>query len=121
MTKILLIDDEADFRTVLQREFAELGYQALVAPDGVRGLQLVMDAPVDIILLDLNMPYRDGMETLRLIRAVRPEAKVIILTALMDQAAQTEARRLGVDEIMFKPVSMKDLIAAVQTAAGSAA
>ncbi|MBI3361146.1 MAG: response regulator [Chloroflexi bacterium] len=105
MSKILLIDDETDFRDVLQREFADLGYQALVAPDGVRGLQMVMDAPIDVVVLDLNMPHRDGMETLRLIRAVKPEARVIVLTALMDDAAQVEARQLGVTDIMFKPVS----------------
>jgi len=121
MSTLLIVEDNADFRTVFQRRFEQLGYHVLTAPDGVRGLQVVMDAPLDLIILDLNMPYRDGLETLRLIRSVKPKMKVMIVTAVMEEAAQVEARKLGVYEIVFKPVGIKDLAAAVSRALGQAA
>src|SRR5947207_943393 len=109
MPKILLMDDDADFRAIFQRKFTELGHEVSTAADGVRGLQMVMDAPVDLILLDLNMPHRGGVETLRLIRSVNAEVPVIILTGLLDEAAQTQIKEWSVKEVVFKPVRIRDL------------
>ncbi len=120
MSTLLMVEDNTDFRTVFQRRFEQMGYKVLTAPDGVRGLQVVMDTPLDLIVLDLSMPYRDGLETLRLIRTVKPNLKVMIVTAMMDDPAQVEARRLGVTEIILKPVGINDLAAAVGRALGQA-
>ena len=114
MAKILLIDDDADFRIVLKQELADLGHEVFGAPDGVYGFQSVLDRPIDLILLDWNMPHRGGLETLRLVRTVQPDVKVMIVTALIDDAARSAARQLGVKDVIFKPVSIKDLLAAVQ-------
>jgi DNA-binding response OmpR family regulator len=118
MPSLLLIEDDADFRTIFQKRFEQLGYKVLAAPDGVRGFQVTLDAPLDLVVLDLKMPYRDGLETLRLIRSVKPDMKVLIVTAVMDDPMQAEARRLGVADIVFKPVGLKDLAAAVSRALG---
>ena len=121
MSTLLIVEDNADFRTVFQRRFEQLGYRVLTAPDGVRGLQVAMDAPLDLVILDLNMPYRSGLDTLRLIRSVKPDLRVMIVTAVMDEPVEVEARKLGVSEIIFKPVGIKDLAAAVSRALGQAA
>jgi len=118
MTTILLVDDDADFRTVLDQELTDQGYQVIGAPNGVWGFQTVLDMDVDVVLLDWNMPHRSGLETLRLIRTVKPDAKVIVVTALMDDASRNAARQLGISEVIFKPISIKDLLAAVQRALG---
>ena len=118
MTTILLVDDDADFRTVLDQELTDQGYQVIGAPNGVWGFQTVLDMDVDVVLLDWNMPHRSGLETLRLIRTVKPDAKVIVVTALMDDASRNAARQLGVSEIIFKPISIKGLLAAIQRALG---
>jgi len=110
MTKILLVDDDPDFRAILKKSLTSKGYEVVTAGDGVRGLQAVMDLPLDLILLDLHMPHRDGLETLRLIRAVQAQAKIMILTGYMSEAEQTEARKWGVSDVMLKPISMKLLI-----------
>lgn len=120
MPKILLIDDDADFRSIFQRKFTELGNEVLTAPDGVRGLQVVMDATPDLVLLDLNMPHRGGIETLGLIRSVSLEVPVIILTGLLDEGAQAQIKAWAVKEVVFKPVRIKDLVIAVQKALGMA-
>lgn len=121
MSTLLIVEDNADFRTVFQRRFEQLGYRVLTAPDGVRGLQVAMDAPLDLVILDVNMPYRSGLDTLRLIRSVKPDLRVMIVTAVMDEPVEVEARKLGVSEIIFKPVGIQDLAAAVSRALGQAA
>ena len=118
MTTILLVDDDADFRTVLDQELTDQGYRVIDAPNGVWGFQTILDRAVDLVLLDWNMPHRSGLETLRLIRTVQPDAKVIVVTALMDDASRNAARQLGISEVIFKPISIKDLLAAVQRALG---
>ena len=120
MSKILLIDDDADFRLIFERKFTGLGHEVLSAADGVRGVQVVMDTPVDLILLDLNMPHRGGVETLRLIRSVSLEVPVIILTGLLDEAAQAQLKEWSVKNVVFKPVRIKDLVVTVQKALGMA-
>ncbi len=110
MTKILLVDDDPDFRAILKKTLTAKGYEVVTAGDGVRGLQAVMDVPLDLILLDLHMPHRDGLETLRLIRAVQAQSKIMILTGYMSEAEQVEARKWGVSDVMLKPISMKLLI-----------
>jgi len=119
MQTILLIDDNTDFRFVFQRKFAGLGYNALVAPDGVQGFQLAVDNPVDLILLDLNMPNRNGLETLRLIRSRPLTVKVVILTGILDQTIQAEIDRLGVTEIVYKPIGMRELTEIVTRSLGA--
>lgn len=119
MTCLLLVDDNADFRVVFQRKFVELGYRVLAAPDGVRGLQAVLDEPVDLIVLDLRMPYRDGLETLRLIRSVRPAVPVVILSALVEPGTEAQVRELGVAEVLLKPISIRDLAGVIQRALGA--
>ncbi len=113
---LLIIDDNPDFRTIFQRKFSGLGYTVLGAPDGVRGLQLMLDNQPDLVLLDLNMPVRGGLETLRLLRSVQLQTKVILLTGFIDEADRLAAQALNVTDIILKPVSMKDLTEAIQTA-----
>jgi CheY-like chemotaxis protein len=111
---ILLVDDNADFRIIFQRKFTDLGYEVLTAPDGVRGLQLVLNASPDLVLLDMSMPHRGGLETLRLIRSVQPQAKVILLTGYIEDDARLEAQELGVSDVILKPVSIKDLAQSIE-------
>ena len=118
MHSVLLVDDNADFRLVFQRKFADLGYQVLTAGDGVRGLQAVMEQPVDVILLDWNLPHRNGLETLRLIRSMNTEVPVVVITAYMDEAALEDARHLGISEVLYKPMGIKTLAHAVRKVLG---
>jgi two-component system, NtrC family, nitrogen regulation response regulator NtrX len=120
MSKILLIDDDADFRLLFERKFTDLGHEVFTAADGVRGLQIVMDTPVDLILLDLNMPHRGGVETLRFIRSVNPNVPVIILTGLMDEAAQAQIKDWSVKNIIYKPIRIRELATTVEKALGIA-
>jgi DNA-binding response OmpR family regulator len=118
MHSVLLIDDNSDFRLIFQRKFSDLGYQVFVAADGIRGLQVVMEQAVDVVLLDWNMPHRNGLETLTLIRTVKADLPVVIITALIDDTEVLEARELGVSDILYKPMGIKALGHAVRRVLG---
>jgi CheY-like chemotaxis protein len=122
MSTILVIDDDAASRSLIERKFVPLGHEVVAAPDGVQGVDIVRARPVDLILLDLRMPVQDGLETLRLIWDVRPGANVIIVTAYFDDAAFAAALpgalERGVKAILHKPVSIRELSSVVQRVLG---
>lgn len=110
MPRILMIDDDMEFRLVLKDALTHEGYEVLAAADGVRGLQLVLERLPDLILLDVRMPNRDGLETLRLIRVVQPEARVIIMSGALTEEQRTEAQRWGVTRFLKKPAGAQELL-----------
>ncbi len=116
---VLVIDDNADSRLLLERQLTHSGYRVLSAPDGVRGLQVVLEVPLDLIVLDMNMPHRDGLETLKLIRALGCVTSVIVLTAGLNPVTRREMLELDVTDILIKPAGMKQLLAAAQEAAAA--
>jgi len=117
---VLVIEDNSDFRTLVRRKLISQGYRVLTAQDGVRGLQIMMNTNVDLVTLDLNMPHRGGIETLRLIRTMYVKVKVLIISAAVDEKARQEAHSLGVNGIVTKPVNLKELMGIVERALQSA-
>ncbi|HEY6261914.1 MAG TPA: response regulator [Nitrospiraceae bacterium] len=107
MAKILIIDDEPDFRTFTDMVLKRLGYDVSLADNGWSGLELYRREHPDIILLDLKMPEMDGIEVLKQIRKVDRKQPVIVLTG--DRSPQTErqVRALGVSEFLVKDSSSR--------------
>ena len=107
MAKILIIDDEPDFRTFTDMVLKRLGYDVSLADNGWSGLELYRREHPDIILLDLKMPEMDGIEVLKQIRTVDRKQPVIVLTG--DRSPQTErqVRALGVSEFLVKDSSSR--------------
>ena len=120
MGNLLIVDDNADFRLMLQQKFTSLGHKVYGVGDGVRGVQAVMEHPIDLVLLDMSMPHRGGVETLKLIRSFNAKIKVFIVSALVEEPQQKELLALGVSAILLKPISMKDLVEKVQNVLGGA-
>ena len=107
MAKILIVDDEPDFRTFTEMVLKRLGYDVSLADNGWSGLELYRREHPDVILLDLKMPEMDGMEVLKQIRTVDSKQPVIVLTG--DRSPQTErqVRALGVSEFLVKDSSSR--------------
>ena len=107
MAKVLIIDDEPDFRTFTDLLLKRLGYDVSLADNGWSGLELYRREHPDVILLDLNMPEMDGVEVLKQIRTVDSKQAVIVLTG--DRRPQTErqVRALGVSEFLVKDSSSR--------------
>jgi len=111
--KILVIDDEPDFRTLTDIQLKRLGYDVSLADNGWNGLELYRKEHPDVILLDVNMPGMDGIEVLKQIRTVDSKQPVIIMTGIRSPQTERKMRALGVSEFLIKDSSMRLLQDAV--------
>jgi DNA-binding response OmpR family regulator len=112
--RILIVEDDAAIRQGIVDALQFEGYATLEAADGNKGLQMAVTVECDLILLDLVLPGKDGLEILREVRATRPTLPVIVLTARGEEADRVEGLRLGADDYVVKPFSVRELLARVQ-------
>lgn len=112
--RILVIEDDAAIRRGLVDALQFAGYESMQAADGETGLQMAVKVDADLILLDLVLPKRDGLEILREVRALRPTLPVIVLTARGDEGDRVKGLRLGADDYVVKPFSVSELLARVE-------
>jgi DNA-binding response OmpR family regulator len=112
--RILTIEDDAAIRRGIVDALAFAGYRPLEAADGIVGLDLATTQTYELLLLDLALPGRSGMEILRELRSSRPTQPVIILSARGEEADRVAGLRLGADDYVVKPFSVKELLARVE-------
>lgn len=110
---ILVVEDEADLAFLLRRNLEAEGYVVDVAGDGDVAAGLIAHGRYQLVLLDLMLPRRSGLELLKMIRAQDQPAPVIILTARASVTERVEGLRLGADDYLGKPFDMTELIARV--------
>lgn len=111
--RILVIDDDAEIRSILADAFTRSGYAVVAAPNGKAGLEEFRQAPSDVVLTDILMPEMDGLETVRELRRVRPEVKIIALSGGGRYGNFTNldvAQQLGASGVFQKPVSIQALL-----------
>ena len=113
---ILLVDDELELLRVNSRLLTTLGYQILSAKSGPEALDVLLSHDVDLIVLDMLMPGMDGVETLRQIRELRPDQKVVILSAYAEPEKVEEVKKLGVLAYLKKPLSLKTMTTTLRSA-----
>jgi len=108
--KILIVDDEAPIREVLQRGLSQMGgFLVDTAKNGQEAIEKVERETFDMVLTDLMMPEMDGMELLRIVKGTRPELPVIMMTAYGSIDNAVEAMKIGANDYITKPVDFKDL------------
>ena len=113
MSKILVVDDERDVCNFVKNFFEERGFEVLTALDGKQALTIAENENPLIVLLDIRMPEMDGIETLRCIKKKRPKDKVIMVTCVEDLDKMDEAKRLGAEAYITKPLVLGELVKAV--------
>lgn len=114
--QVLIADDEPIIREGIRDciDWAALGMEvAAEAEDGEEALELVGQLRIDIMLVDMNMPFMDGIELIRRLREVRPECRCLIISGHDEFAYAQEAVRLGVEDYILKPVDAEQLHAAL--------
>ena len=104
---ILIVDDEPNVISALQRSFARYNYHILTALNGKDTLELLTTAPVDLLILDLKMPVMDGVAVLQKVRLLIPDLKVIIHTGHGGVAEAVEALKQGASDFLEKGCSQK--------------
>jgi two-component system, OmpR family, alkaline phosphatase synthesis response regulator PhoP len=111
--RILVIEDDKSIRTVVIDALESEGYQTVEAATAKDGLECAMMSDAALVLLDLGLPDRDGTEVLAAIRDSRPTLPVIILTARGSEEDRVKNLRLGADDYITKPPSVRELLARV--------
>ena len=109
--RILIVEDEARIRAFLARAFGAEGFGVDVAEDGNRGLSHALAGSYDLVILDLLLPGRDGLEALREIHRQCPDLPVLILSARSDLATKLRGFELGAVDYVAKPFSIDELLA----------
>lgn len=110
---VLTVEDDAAIRRGIVDALRFVGFQVLEAGHGDLGLEMAVRQEYDLLLLDLVLPGKQGLEILRAVREVRPTQPVIILTARGDERDRVEGLRLGADDYVVKPFSVKELLARI--------
>ncbi len=113
-TTVLIIEDDSAIRQGLVGTLQYAGYQTLQAPDGNQGLTLALEANLDLILLDVMLPKRNGFEILNEVRKTKPQLPIIMLTARGAEEDRIQGLQSGADDYVVKPFSAREVLARIE-------
>jgi len=116
MANILLVDDDDNFRSMLRITLQRLGHQISEASNGLVALKLFQLHLYDVVILDLIMPEKEGIETIRDLRKQRPDVKIIAMSGggrLKAMDILSVAKAVGADQVLAKPFSNDNLLDAL--------
>jgi two-component system, OmpR family, alkaline phosphatase synthesis response regulator PhoP len=115
--KVLIADDEPDILEIISYNLRQEGYETILAKDGEDALQKVKIFKPDLVILDIMMPHKNGMEVCRILRQDSQFAQTLILflTAVSDEETHIKGLEYGADDYVSKPVSPKVLVTKVNT------
>lgn len=122
MPRILIIDDDAQIRNMLSRMLAQKGYEVGVAEDGAQGLASFREQPYDLVLTDLIMPEKEGIEMIIELKSEFPNVKIIAMSggARMGPEAYLQlADSLGAERCFRKPIPRDELLGAISALIGA--
>lgn len=111
---ILLVEDDPRIREIVERGLTPRGFVVSTAADGVSGIELATKLEIDLLLLDLGLPLRGGLEVLQEVRVQKPDLPVIVLTAQDDVGSKVGGLEAGADDYVTKPFSIEELAARIR-------
>jgi len=116
--KILIVDDEPDFCDALRDFLRSKGFEVAIALSGEEALPAYMQEKPDVVLLDIQMPGMDGLETLQELKVLDQGANVIMVTAIEDDEIVMRAMAEGALDYIIKPVDLYYLVLGLTTKSG---
>ncbi|MDA8222841.1 sigma-54 dependent transcriptional regulator [Desulfosporosinus sp.] len=116
MRRVLIADDEANMRWVLERALSKVGYDVETAEDGKIALDRALEERPDLVLVDLKMPKMDGLSVLRTMKKYYPDLMVVMMTAHGSTATAVEAMKAGAHDYLMKPFDIDELLITVAKA-----
>jgi CheY-like chemotaxis protein len=120
--KILVVDDDADVRKVLQLFLERAGYDVEAVADGTLAVEAYTSSPFDLVITDIVMPEKEGIETISELRELNPGLPIVAISGGGRIGAHdylTWVRRCGVEHTFCKPIDRKSLLAAVEELVGA--
>ena len=112
--RILVIEDDPTVGEFVRRGLVEQRWQAELVNNGLEGERMALSQPYDLVILDMRLPGRNGLEVLRTLRARGFERPVLVLTAQDAVDAKVETLRAGADDYVTKPFAFEELLARVE-------
>ena len=116
--KVLVVDDEPLFCEMVSKFLVGKGYSVVEAYGGEQALTIYSENRPDVVVLDVRMPGKDGLETLQELRASDPEASVIMVTAVLDDEVVGQAMADGALDYITKPLNLHSLELAIKMRLG---
>ena len=119
MARVLVVEDDADLRDYLTEALTDAGYEVHSAPDGAQGLRAVQEAAPDLLVTDVMMPTKDGLELLLELSRLNSPPKTLVISGAPGQWRVLEtASRLGANRTLAKPFTRGDLLRAIEAVLG---
>lgn len=112
--RVLVVDDEQSIVTLLKYNLEQAGYVVEIAQDGEEALQKEKETKPDLIVLDVMLPKKDGIEVCKTIRSDKNQVPILMLTAKDDEFDRVLGLELGADDYMTKPFSPREVVARVK-------
>ena len=112
--KVLIVEDELSLATILQEYLHEAGYDTEILQEGTHAVNTIMRSNWDLVLLDLQLPGKDGLSICQEVRA-NSDIPIIMMTARVEEVDRLIGLRLGADDYICKPYSPREVVARVQT------
>jgi len=116
MRRVLIADDEANMRWVLERALSKAGYDVETAEDGQLALDRALAERPDLVLVDLKMPRMDGLSVLKTLKEHYPDLLIVLMTAHGSTATAVEAMKAGAHDYLMKPFDIEELLITVSKA-----
>ena len=116
MQKILIIDDEPHILMMLKKMMEKAGYDIDLASNGHEGMKMFQKSPSDLVITDIIMPEKEGLETIREMKRIQPELKIIAMSGGGKISAENyleTASIFGANRVIQKPFTQKEMVTAV--------
>lgn len=114
--KLLMVDDERDFIGMLSQRLETRGFEVTTALSGAEAVDLVREQEFDVVVLDVLMPGKDGISTLKEIKALKPLIQVIMLTGHATVETAIQGMKQGAFDYLMKPTDVTDLVGKITEA-----
>ncbi len=117
MASILIIDDDAQFRAMLRQMLSRAGYEVLEASNGKEGMRTYRDKPTDLVITDLIMPEKEGIETITELRREFPDVGIIAISGggkMGPEDYLLGAKLLGAQRILTKPLEKEEILEVIK-------
>ena len=114
MESILIVDDDVNLCTALKDELLEVGYDVDYVNSGDDAFQYLTGNEVDLLLLDLKMPGKDGFDVLKQFNDKRLKSKIIVLTAYADVKSAIDSAKMGASDFISKPYDFDELLITIR-------
>jgi two-component system KDP operon response regulator KdpE len=113
---ILIVDDEVSIRRVLHTVLESQGFETVEAARGEDALALILDSSFDAVLLDVNMPGMNGIDTCRIMRRLLPRLPILMLSVADSEEDMVEALDAGANDYITKPFRLREMVARIRAA-----